>query len=94
MQPQENEQQKIWLTLAEQFFLDNEPQEEDFDYAAGLLKDAGGDRNKTRRILVKCIAPVAGANPGRLLWPVIGEWADFDSAHLYKKIQKGCCRGR
>jgi hypothetical protein len=88
MQPQENEQQKIWQTLAELFFLDNEPQEEDFDYAAGLLEDAGWDRNKTRKILVECIAPVAGANVGYLLWPVIGEWAGFDSADLYEKIQK------
>ncbi|GEM_PF-3926481 len=88
MQAQENEQQKIWRTLAELFFLDNEPQDEDFDYAAGLLKDAGWDRNITRRMLVECIAPVAGANQGHLLWPVIGEWAGFDSADLFQKIQK------
>ncbi len=88
MQPQANEQQRIWRTLAELFFLDNEPQEEDFDYAAGLLKDAGWDRKNTRKMLVECIAPVAGANPGRLLWPVIGEWAGFDSADLFQKIQK------
>lgn len=88
MQPQGCEQEKIWKTLAELFFLDNEPQESDFDYAAGLLKEAEWDRHKTRTTLVELIAPVAGDNLAYLLWPVIGIWSGFDSADLSQKIQK------
>jgi hypothetical protein len=75
-------EQRIWQALAELFFLDNEPQEIDFDNAAGLLKDAGWDRNKTRKMLIEFIAPVAGDNLAYLLWPVIGEWRGFDNSDL------------
>jgi hypothetical protein len=70
------------------FFLDTEPLESDFDQAALLLKDASWSRAQTRNFLIQFIAPVAGANLGYLIYPVVaGEWAGFDRESYRSRIQ-------
>jgi hypothetical protein len=83
-----HDEQAIWLTLAELFFLDAEPQQADFERALALLREAGWSRKRTRKTLIELIAPTAGANLGFLVWPVIGEWMGFDKASLCSKIHR------
>src|SRR5262249_38906123 len=81
-------EEALWLLLAELFFLDTEPADGDFRRAADALKGAGWTRERAHTTLVELIAPIAGANLGYLLWPVIGEWVGFDRAHLSAKIRR------
>jgi hypothetical protein len=83
-----DQEETIWLTLAELFFLDTEPNEQDFQHALTLLKDAEWTREKTNKVLVELIAPHYGANLGYLIVPVVAsEWAGFDKALLVSKIR-------
>ena len=83
----EMQQDELWVALAELFFLDTEFNEEHFINLAARLKESGWDRERTEKELVQFIAPVAGANLGYLIWPVIGEWAGFDRTDLCAKIR-------
>jgi hypothetical protein len=82
------QEQRLWVALAELFFLDTEPQDHDFDRVARLLEEANWTPDHTRKTLIELIAPVAGHNLGFLIYPVIGEWAGFDEAKLCKQIQR------
>ncbi len=77
---------QIWLALAELFFLDTEPSERDYEQVAEFLKSKGWSREKTEQTLIQLIAPNYGANVGFLIYPVLGEWAGFDSKVLEAKI--------
>jgi hypothetical protein len=77
----------IWVGLAELFFLDTEPGEQLYETLAKRLKSLSLDRSEVERMLIFEVAPVAGANLGYLLWPVIGEWAAFDPEHLCSLIE-------
>ena len=82
------QEETLWVTLAELFFLDTETDPMGITNARRLLEVAGWDEAQTRRVLVQLIAPVAGANLGYLIWPVIGAWAGFDRASLCAKIRR------
>jgi hypothetical protein len=77
----------LWLDLAELFFLDTEPSGRDYETLADRLKELGLDRSEVERMLIFEVAPIAGANLGYLLWPVIGEWAAIDQDHLCSLIE-------
>jgi len=79
---------EIWLALAELFFLDTEPTDEDYARVATLLRKYGWDRNTTKMILIQSIAPHAGHNLGFLVWPAIGAWSGFDATVLGDRIRR------
>jgi hypothetical protein len=81
-------EEEIWVALAELFFLDTENKEEDFTRVAELLRQNGWNRDSTEMVLVRLIAPNAGANLGFLLWPTIGAWSGFDARALCEKIHQ------
>lgn len=83
----ENEE-AIWLALAELFFLDHIPYDTDFTRVADLLRKNSWTRLRTERTLIEAIAPHAGANLGYLIYPVIGAWAQLDSKTLSVKIRR------
>ena len=85
MTPENRE--KAWLLLADLFFLDTEPSEEDYQAAAVRLVQMGLGRKEAGEILLYEVAPIAGANLGYLLWPVIGVWDGFDAGRLCGKIR-------
>lgn len=76
----------LWLALAELFFLDTEPDHNDYRRVARLLHEAGWSEQDAIEALL-LIAPIAGANLGFLIYPVIGAWAGFDKASLCEKIE-------
>ena len=80
--------EKAWLLLADLFFLDTEPSEEDYQATAAHLVRMGLGRKEAGEILLYEVAPIAGANLGYLLWPVIGVWDGFDAEHLCGKIRR------
>jgi hypothetical protein len=82
------QEEEIWCTLAELFFLDTESTEGDFARVADLLKDNGWSRIQTEMTLLRLIAPNVAANLGWGLYPVIGEWAGFDRAWLSERIRR------
>lgn len=82
----------LWVALAELFFLDTEPQDNDFNRCAEMLKKAGWGSDKTRETLIKLVAPTGGSNLGFLIWPVIGAWSGFDKKTLCEKIQSTAMR--
>jgi hypothetical protein len=86
MELTQEKREEAWLLLAELFFLDTEPDELDYQRTAERLTRLGLCREEAEKILLYEVAPVAGANLGYLLWPVIGEWAGFDAADLCGKI--------
>ena len=79
--------EKAWLLLADLFFLDTQPTEADYQATARVLVQMGLGRKQAEEILLYEVAPVAGANLGYLLYPVIGEWDGFDAGHLCAKIR-------
>jgi hypothetical protein len=79
----------IWVTLADLFFLDAEPDERDFINAAELLKSHGWVRAKTQEVIIKYIAPHAAGNLGYLIFPIVaGNWSGFDQATLAAKVRR------
>ena len=48
----------------------------------------GLGRKEAGEILLYEVAPIAGANLGYLMWPVIGVWDGFDAGHLCGKIRR------
>ena len=80
--------EKAWLLLADLFFLDTEPSEEDYQATAARLVEIGLGRKEATEILLYEVAPIAGANLGYLLYPVIGVWDGFDAEHLCGKIRR------
>ena len=74
------------LMLAELFFLDTEPDDLAFTRAAEALKEQRWTREQTYAFLLYEIAPVAGANLGYGIYPVIGEWAGFDREDFLDKL--------
>ncbi len=80
------DREKAWLLLADLFFLDTEPSERDYQTTAERLRQLGLGREEAEKILLYEVAPIAGANLGYLLWPVIGVWDGFDAADLCSKI--------
>jgi hypothetical protein len=82
------DQEEVWLLLADLFFLDTEHPDLFYQTGAERLKRMGLGREDVEAILVYEVAPVAGANLGYLLWPVIGaEWAYFEREPLCRKIR-------
>jgi hypothetical protein len=79
--------EKAWLLLADLFFLDTEPTEDDYQATAARLVEMGLGRKEAGEILLNEVAPIAGANLGYLLWPVNGVWDGFDAEHLCGKIR-------
>jgi hypothetical protein len=92
LQKPDEQTMTLWVTLAELFFLDTEPQNYDFDRNVKMLKQAGWSCDKTRETLIKFIAPICGHNLGFLIWPVIGAWSGFDQKALCEKIQSRAIR--
>ncbi|MBL7543142.1 MAG: hypothetical protein JNL11_04965 [Bdellovibrionaceae bacterium] len=84
----ETTEEKIWIELANLFFLDTEPDEIAFKNVAHILKTNSWNKEKTELTLIQLIAPHAGANLGYLLWPVIGAWDEFNTTLLCDKIRK------
>ena len=84
----QGEEDELWLTLAELFFLDTESLESDFARAAELLKKNGWSRSRTEKTLVQLIAPQVASNIGWGLYPVNGEWAGFDGKVLSEKVRR------
>jgi hypothetical protein len=80
------DREQAWLLLADLFFLDTEPTERDYQYTAQRLTQMGVGCEEAEHILIYEVAPVAGANLGYLLYPVIGVWDGFDAGHLCGKI--------
>lgn len=76
------------LALAELYFLDTEPSEADVVRGLALVTAAGWSREEAAAVLVRFIAPVAGANLGYLVYPVIGAWAGFDKDSLCGQINR------
>lgn len=91
-------EESLWLALAELFFLDTEPGPGAYERVAELLQQAGWTRQQTRTVLIEIITPVAGANLGWLVYPVIGEWAGFSPETLLPQLramqQKRASRSR
>ena len=83
-----NEDEILWIALAELFFLDTDPDEKNFLRVADLLRQSKWSREQTQEILIKYIAPNAGKNLGFLVYPVIGEWAGFDQDRLCDQIKR------
>jgi hypothetical protein len=82
------DENEICPLLADLFFLDTEPQPVWFENAARRLKDRGWSRQQVELTLIEQVAPVAGANLGYLLWPIIGQWAYFDADWLNERIDR------
>lgn len=80
LKPEDHE--RVWLLLADLFFLDTEHSDAVYESTAETLKRLGVRRRDAEDILIYEVAPVAGANLGYLLWPAIGEWAGFDAEKL------------
>lgn len=86
-EPGVNHEEEIWPALADLFFLDTEPQPEQFQSVARFLIERGYGRQEVERALIERVAPVAGANLGYLLYPIVtGEWAGFDPDLLCEEI--------
>ena len=83
----DGQERELWVALAELFFLDTEPQDDDFDRVLRLLLAAKWTPGRTRATLVQLIAPVAGHNLGFLIYPVIGAWSGFDKIDLCRRIE-------
>jgi hypothetical protein len=85
--PRSDDQSDVWLELAELFFLDTEHDDAWYQAVAKKLSERGLSKGKVERILIDEVAPIAGANCGYLIWPVIGEWAGFDREQLCSDIE-------
>jgi hypothetical protein len=85
LKPQDRE--RVWLLLADLFFLDTEHSDAVYESAAETLKRLGVKRRDAEDISIYEVAPLAGANFGYLLWPAIGEWAGFDREKLSSAIR-------
>lgn len=81
------DQEHVWLLRADLFFLDTEPPDLFYKATAEKLKQWGLTRQDTETILIYEVAPIAGANLGYLLWPVIGAWDGFERGALCSKIR-------
>jgi hypothetical protein len=77
---------EIWTVLADLFFLDTETQPRQFAHAARFLRDRGWGRRQVEREIIELVAPVAGANLGYLMYPVIGIWTGFATGALAEQI--------
>jgi hypothetical protein len=86
MNPQD--QDDVWIELADLFFLDTEHPIEFYRRAAQRLRERGMTRTEVERILTDEVAPIAGANLGYLLWPGIGEWTGFDKESMCRRIRE------
>ena len=72
---------QAWIHLADLLFVDTEWDERWWTSTAQWLRANGFDARAVRAILVHEVAPVAGANFGYLLYPVIPPvWAGFDAS--------------
>lgn len=85
-------EEDIWVELAEFFFLDTEPTSREKEKMIANLKQAGWSAEKTRKVLTEIVAPVAGANLGFLIWPVMGEWAGFDKEMLIQRMRQASAK--
>jgi hypothetical protein len=81
------DREEAWLLLADLFFVDTEHPDEFYEAAAERLKRMGVGREDAEAMLIYEVAPVAGANLGYLLYPVIGDWGGFDRESLCRKIR-------
>jgi hypothetical protein len=81
------DREEAWLLLADLFFLDTEHPDAIYQTAAKRLKRMGLGREDAEAILAYEVAPVAGANLGYLLYPVIGAWDGFERESLCHKIE-------
>ena len=84
LEPEDREQ--VWLLLADLFFADTEHPDVFYKSTAESLKRLGVTRKDAGNILVYEVAPVAGANLGYWLWPVIGDWGGFEREALFSAI--------
>ena len=84
------QERELWVALAELFFLDTRPQDDDFDRVVRLLVAANWTPEQTRTTLVQLIAPHAGQGFGLLAYPGgIGVFHSFfDKADLCQKVQR------
>ena len=78
----------IWHELADLFFLDTEPTEQDYIRVAELVTKVCWTSPDVHTFIVKYIAPNYAANLGFLIFPAIGEWALFDKKEVLKNVQK------
>lgn len=81
-------EEEVWVLLADLLFLDTETLESEFRDAAGALNHAGWTRQRIETVLIELVAPIAGANVGYLVYPVIGEWVGFDETWLVTKVRR------
>ena len=79
---------KIYLTLADMFFLDQDPSTQNLIYASKLLNENNWGKEKTKRVLVTIIAPIYARNIGHGIYPVIGIWDGFDEQELVDEVDK------
>ncbi len=81
------DRERVWLLLADLLFLDTEHSDAVYKSTAETLTRLGIKRRDAEDILIYEVAPLAGANLGYLLWPVIGDWAGFDREDLSSAIR-------
>ena len=74
----------IWLALSE-LWLDTELTDKDLDQIASVMAQSKYNLGELRAIYLYEVAPVVYRN----LLNVAGEWAGFNEAWLYSKINEG-----
>ena len=79
---------KIWIELADLFFLDTEPIDDDYSRVAQRLVAAQWTSEATFAFVIKYIAPTYANNIGQLIYPVIGEWAGFKPEDVVTQVQR------
>ena len=81
---------RLWMALSD-LFLDGEA---DVEAIAREIRATGYSEEEVTRCLREEVGPVAGANLGYGLYPVIGVWGMFDEAWLCASIEAWLARPR
>ena len=75
--------QALWKALST-LFLDTEPDSHDYRYIARIARENDFSITQVKHIFENEVAPACAIN----LFQVAGEWAYFDEAWLFTRIQK------
>lgn len=85
---------KLWVELANLFFLDHDPQDSEYQEAIGKLRRAGWSKDVAKRFLVEHLAPALGGNVGFLIYPANGEWSCFRKEDVRDRVLRSVRRRR